>query len=131
MAIVLPSQPLFILELPANLGKGQETSVIIIIHSPTIIIIIHQLTTNMTTSYSFLPICVPVGQGYLSTMSSSSSPTPSFFNGEAPLSPGIGYAICLGFGAAFSVFTTLLVSTSSSSSTSSYPSFLPSYYQPP
>ena len=33
----------------------------------------------------------------------------SFFGGEPPLSEGIGYFVVLGFGAFFSVFTTILV----------------------
>jgi len=33
----------------------------------------------------------------------------SFFGGAPPLSEGIGYLVVLGFGAAFSIFTTLLV----------------------
>jgi SSS family transporter len=33
----------------------------------------------------------------------------SFFGGEAPLSEAIGYLVVLGFGAAFSIFTTLVV----------------------
>eukprot|EP00979_Chaetoceros_neogracilis_P012782 scaffold3476_cov286-Chaetoceros_neogracile.AAC.1 len=33
----------------------------------------------------------------------------SFFEGEAPLSQAVGYIVVLGFGAAFSIFTTLLV----------------------
>ncbi len=33
----------------------------------------------------------------------------SFFGGEAPLSESVGYFVVLGFGAAFSIFTTLLV----------------------
>jgi len=33
----------------------------------------------------------------------------SFFGGEAPLSEAIGYIVVLGFGAAFSIFTTILV----------------------
>lgn len=33
----------------------------------------------------------------------------SFFGGEAPLSIGVGYMVVLGFGGAFSVFTTLIV----------------------
>lgn len=33
----------------------------------------------------------------------------SFFGGAAPLSVGVGYLVVLGFGALFSVFTTLLV----------------------
>jgi hypothetical protein len=33
----------------------------------------------------------------------------SFFGGDSPLSEAIGYVVVLGFGAAFSLFTTLLV----------------------
>lgn len=33
----------------------------------------------------------------------------SFFGGTAPLSKAVGYVVVLGFGAAFSVFTTLIV----------------------
>ena len=33
----------------------------------------------------------------------------SFFGGDAPLPESIGYIVVLGFGAAFSVFTTLIV----------------------
>lgn len=33
----------------------------------------------------------------------------SFFGGNPPLSEGIGYLVVLGFGAFFSVFTTVLV----------------------
>ena len=33
----------------------------------------------------------------------------SFFGGEAPLSEGIGYLVVLGFGALFSILTTILV----------------------
>jgi hypothetical protein len=33
----------------------------------------------------------------------------SFFEGTPPLSQGVGYLVVLGFGAAFSVFTTLMV----------------------
>lgn len=33
----------------------------------------------------------------------------SFFGGEPPLSEGVGYLVVLGFGALFSVFTTILV----------------------
>ena len=33
----------------------------------------------------------------------------SFFGGEPPLSKGVGYLVVLGFGALFSVFTTILV----------------------
>ena len=33
----------------------------------------------------------------------------SFFGGEAPLPESVGYMVVLGFGAAFSVFTTLIV----------------------
>jgi hypothetical protein len=33
----------------------------------------------------------------------------SFFGGEPPLSQAIGYLVVLGFGALFSIFTTLLV----------------------
>lgn len=33
----------------------------------------------------------------------------SFFGGNPPLSEGIGYFVVLGFGAFFSVFTTILV----------------------
>ena len=33
----------------------------------------------------------------------------SFFGGAPPLSEGIGYLVVLGFGAAFSIFTTILV----------------------
>lgn len=33
----------------------------------------------------------------------------SFFGGDAPLPKSVGYIVVLGFGAAFSVFTTLLV----------------------
>jgi hypothetical protein len=33
----------------------------------------------------------------------------SFFGGEAPLSIEVGYLVVLGFGALFSIFTTLLV----------------------
>lgn len=33
----------------------------------------------------------------------------SFFGGNPPLSEGIGYLVVLGFGAFFSVFTTILV----------------------
>ena len=33
----------------------------------------------------------------------------SFFNGQPPLSEGAGYAVVVGFGAFFSIFTTILV----------------------
>jgi hypothetical protein len=33
----------------------------------------------------------------------------SFFGGKPPLSEGIGYLVVLGFGAFFSVFTTIMV----------------------
>jgi hypothetical protein len=33
----------------------------------------------------------------------------SFFGGEAPLSQAIGYIVVLGFGVAFSIFTTAIV----------------------
>ena len=33
----------------------------------------------------------------------------SFFGSEPPLSQGIGYAVVLGFGAAFSILTTLIM----------------------
>jgi hypothetical protein len=33
----------------------------------------------------------------------------SFFEGTPPLSQGVGYLVVLGFGAAFSVFTTLMI----------------------
>jgi uncharacterized membrane protein (DUF4010 family) len=33
----------------------------------------------------------------------------SFFGGEPPLSEGVGYLVVLGFGALFSVFTTVIV----------------------
>jgi len=33
----------------------------------------------------------------------------SFFGGEPPLSEGVGYLVVLGFGAIFSIFTTILV----------------------
>ena len=33
----------------------------------------------------------------------------SFFGGEPPLSKGVGYLVVLGFGALFSVITTILV----------------------
>jgi len=33
----------------------------------------------------------------------------SFFGGEAPLSESVGYIVVLGFGAAFSILTTILV----------------------
>jgi hypothetical protein len=33
----------------------------------------------------------------------------SFFGGSPPLSETVGYVVVLGFGAAFSIFTTLLV----------------------
>ena len=33
----------------------------------------------------------------------------SFFGGEAPLSQAVGYVVVLGFGAAFSIFTTIIV----------------------
>jgi hypothetical protein len=33
----------------------------------------------------------------------------SFFGGTPPLSESVGYIVVLGFGAAFSIFTTLLV----------------------
>ena len=33
----------------------------------------------------------------------------SFFGGEAPLDVGVGYAVVLGFGFAFSLFTTAIV----------------------
>jgi hypothetical protein len=33
----------------------------------------------------------------------------SFFGGSSPLSEAVGYVVVLGFGAAFSLFTTLLV----------------------
>lgn len=33
----------------------------------------------------------------------------SFFGSEPPLSEGVGYMVVLGFGAAFSIFTTMIV----------------------
>ena len=33
----------------------------------------------------------------------------SFFGGDPPLSEAVGYIVVLGFGAAFSIFTTILV----------------------
>lgn len=33
----------------------------------------------------------------------------SFFGGTAPLSQAVGYVVVLGFGAAFSIFTTIIV----------------------
>jgi len=33
----------------------------------------------------------------------------SFFEGASPLPQSVGYAVVLGFGAAFSIFTTILV----------------------
>lgn len=33
----------------------------------------------------------------------------SFFEGASPLPESVGYAVVLGFGAAFSIFTTILV----------------------
>ena len=33
----------------------------------------------------------------------------SYFGGDPPLSVGVGYAVVLGFGFAFSIFTTLIV----------------------
>jgi hypothetical protein len=33
----------------------------------------------------------------------------SFFKGSSPLPESVGYAVVLGFGAAFSIFTTILV----------------------
>ena len=33
----------------------------------------------------------------------------SFFGGESPLPVSVGYAVVLGFGAAFSIFTTAIV----------------------
>jgi urea-proton symporter len=33
----------------------------------------------------------------------------SFFEGTPPLSQGLGYLVILGFGAAFSIFSTLLI----------------------
>jgi len=33
----------------------------------------------------------------------------SFFGGNPPLSEGVGYAVVLGFGLAFSIFTTILM----------------------